>query len=142
MVALPSPSPTDCTVAPVNANIYGCGTYYVETGDYEFTWDLLYFGSCLTEAANNPGNDPGAPAITNEIASGTTADMLASSCSYLNACMNWAIPQAYDNVDFHLIQDSPSQAHWQCVAYYDNAGGNYFNVPNPNVILAYGYDVE
>jgi len=68
--------------------------------------------------------------------------MEGDGCSILDDCMNWAIPQAYDNVDLHLLQDSPTEAHWECVAYYDNAGGDYYDIPNPNVLLAYGYDVE
>jgi hypothetical protein len=61
--------------------------------------------------------------------------------------MNWAIPQAYDNVDFHLVKDSPSTdspstASWHGVAYYDQVGGDNFDIPNLNIILAYGHDIE
>ncbi|KUJ17739.1 uncharacterized protein LY89DRAFT_60614 [Mollisia scopiformis] len=144
-IAAPAMSSSAAPNCPSSASLdaYNCGTYYTETGTYAgFVWDQLFIGSCLTEDPNNPGNDPESPAITNEIASGTTAAMLAGACGYLNACMNWAIPQAYDNVDFHLLQDTADTAHWECVAYYDNAGGNYFDVTNYNVLLAYGYDVE
>lgn len=68
--------------------------------------------------------------------------LLTARCTYLNACLEWAIAQAYDNVDFHLVDDGAGLGHWRCVAYYDNAGGNYFDVVDGSVILAMGYDVD
>ncbi|KAF8847535.1 hypothetical protein BDZ45DRAFT_779767 [Acephala macrosclerotiorum] len=137
-----SSAPSGCAVAPASPAQYDCGDNYAEKGAYPFTWTELFFGSCVTENTNNPGYDSSFTPITKEFDSGPIATELGASCSTLNACMDWAIPQAYDNVDFHLVKDGPGTAHWECVAYYDNAGGNYFNVPNPNIILAYGYDVQ
>ncbi|CZR56367.1 uncharacterized protein PAC_06255 [Phialocephala subalpina] len=140
-VAAESPTAVACAGAPALAQ-YSCGKQFTELGEYTFQWDLLFFGSCFTEDPTNPGNDPGAPAITKDMSAGTIGAMLDITCNVLNNCMEWAIPQAYDNVDLHLLRDSPTSAHWECIAYYDNAGGDYYNVANPAVILALGYDVE
>ncbi|KUJ06927.1 uncharacterized protein LY89DRAFT_726064 [Mollisia scopiformis] len=135
------PSPTPC-IAPTALAYHNCASTFTPSNDEGNSWNQVFYGSCATEDPNNPGNsDAGVyPPLTQEYAPGPIALMQDVSCSILDDCTNWAYGQYYENIDLHLLQDSPSEAHWGCVAYYSKAQGNYFDVQNANVLLAFGYD--
>ncbi|KAE8446577.1 hypothetical protein EG329_011909 [Mollisiaceae sp. DMI_Dod_QoI] len=139
-VPISSPSPTCVTIASISD--YNCGAVFAETGQFNVDWTQLFFGSCRVENADNPGNYNGEPAVTSTYPSGPIATQAAASCTTLNDCMSWAVafPGSYLNVDLHLLDDGGGIAHWECVAYWNNAEGNYFGTVNDNVLVAMGYD--
>lgn len=139
----PSATPTTIScIAPTALAYHNCAATFTPSNSIN-DWGQLFYGSCATEDSDNPGNtDAGYPAETQEYAPGPIALMQDVSCSILDDCLNWADAQEYGNVDLHLLQDSPSEAHWECVAYCYNAGGDYFDITNVNVLLAFGYDFD
>ncbi|CZR62986.1 uncharacterized protein PAC_12883 [Phialocephala subalpina] len=112
--------------------------------DYQSNpWQQLHAGPGLTEDPNSPAAS-GQDFITNIYGVDDLAIVKDAACSSLIDCMDWAFKTngMYKNLDFHLLRDSSMQGHWECVGYFGIAQGDYFTVPNPNVLMAYGYDWE
>ncbi|KAI9801279.1 MAG: hypothetical protein M1833_002849 [Piccolia ochrophora] len=108
-----------------------CPTFIRATG-LPLAYRQFYTGSGFTETDSNPGNVNPGPSQTT-IPRGTPV------CDALVACANYAANVARDYYSFQLYR-LRSTGVYTCRAYRDrNADPAFFNVPNPDVDVAYGY---
>jgi len=122
--------PGDCTTLPT-----GTAPDVVQAKDIPY--NLEYSGSGFTENHDNPGNP-----------SPHTYPPRSTDLGFLDipdavqACAVAAsnLPGAYQSFDLHFRSDG---CNWICVQYLSAIDGNnmgtYFDQPNVNVAIAYGY---
>lgn len=105
-------------------------------GDEGDEYDFYYSGSGYTENTDNPGNnDPDSyPPLYTDFPG--TLDV----CTAVQSCADQSDndPTNYFSFDLHYLCSNQT---WVCVQYFNDAGyGNYFNVPDDDVVAAYGYN--
>jgi hypothetical protein len=101
---------------------------------------------------NNPGNyyySENFPPVVTNFTEVLTADQAVQQCAE-DAYYRFDDPNQYLSFDLHFISNgNPGRAgdagagFWQCVQYFseqsDSDTSGFFNVANPNVLIAYGY---
>jgi len=109
----------------------------VTLGGGILVYSVYYAGSGFTENTNNPGNDY--PDLNPPIT--TTFPGTTDPCTAIQGCAQNSVhdPGAYYSFDLHYLA---STQEWECVSYYDqNTAPSYYNVSNPDVVIAYGYSI-
>ena len=106
--------------------------------DKNTTYASFYTGANFTEADNNPGND------LSDIfpPESTTFPASENNCEAVQSCADFTFnqPDIYESFALYFLE---AENEWSCVAYFDsNTNGSYFNVPNDDVEVAYGYSLE
>jgi hypothetical protein len=114
--------------------VANCPTFTVRR---DLVYSVYYSGSGFTENTNNPGNDEpeSLPPIT------TTYPGTTDPCTAIQACAQSSSNDllSYYSFDLHYLA---STQEWECVSYFDpNTAPSYYNVPNPDVMIAYGYSL-
>lgn len=133
-----------CTRAPSNTP-----SATVTVADTEYT--RFYRGCGYTEDPNNPGNayySDNFPPVTTNLTGTLTADQAVQQCAE-DAYYRYEDPNEYLSFDLHFISTGgqglagEGDGYWQCVQYFseqsDSDTSGYFDVPNPDVLIAYGY---
>lgn len=133
-----------CTRAPSNTP-----SATVTVADTEYT--RFYRGCGYTEDPDNPGNayySDNFPPVTTNLTGTLTADQAVQQCAE-DAYYRYEDPNEYLSFDLHFISTGgqglagDGDGYWQCVQYFseqsDSDTSGYFDVPNPDVLIAYGY---
>jgi hypothetical protein len=108
----------------------------VTGGNYPYI--RYYKGSSFTENYNNPGNvgvSNFPPVVQNYPAS-------QDVCTATTNCAAEAsiLPEIYYSFDLYFLT---SQNQWECVLFYNgNSDPSYFNVPNSDAAMGYGYIIQ
>lgn len=119
---------------------------YYDDSLYHIVYTQYFSGSRYIENTDNPGND--APPATTTFTVSAPATTNVPSCppdepseEAIQICANFAInnPGEYYSFDIHYLS---SEQLWQCIAYYDpNTDTSYFNVPDSDATIVYGYSL-
>ena len=106
--------------------------------DNNTTYASFYTGSNFTEADDNPGNDL-SDVFPPE---STTFPSTEDSCQAVQSCADFTFSQSdiYESFALYFLE---AEDEWSCVAYFDtNNNATYFNVPNNDVKVGYGYSLK
>jgi hypothetical protein len=134
----PAPSTTvTATATATTTEVANCPAFTAATSPFLIVYSVYYSGSGFTENTTNPGNDlpNNYPPLT------TTYPGTMDPCTAIQTCTqdSYADPDAYYSFDLHYLA---STEEWECVSYFDpNISPSYFNVPNPDILIAYGYSL-
>jgi hypothetical protein len=94
----------------------------------------IFAGTGTTERTNNPANR-----LTIDI---STLPGTLSDCDAVKACANTVVNYNWVDLSFDLHYTT-SNASWECVGYFDHtAATSDFNITNPDVANASGYEVR
>ena len=129
-------------VTTTTVPVINCPAATVTPPNYS-SYSMVFHGTGVRENANNPGNFFAPPQTTqlpvNSDTSCSAVNDTVSQCAAYAEAMFYALGNDYDSFDVHFLI---AQSAWECVVYYDyQTSTAYFNVPDSNIDIVYGYSV-